>query len=193
MNLRSKKSVTLLELLIAITLMGLVILAFSSIDLFSRYHVITADRRAKLQNEASLVVDHITKTVMQASGDINNNGIRACTNGFAARIDAHNTPSDYSDDHWMGYERSGNILRYCGDLSVGFPNCDCQTSPFWQNLSNHILNDPQGFVYNFLENNTGVDVTVRARWNTDPAFAVSPDNPEVVLNSHIYSHSASSH
>src|SRR3989338_5081842 len=74
-----KKSITLLELLIAITLLSVIVLGFTSIDLFSRYHVLTADRRAKVQNEASYVLEHMAKEMVRAIGDFNNPAVSITT------------------------------------------------------------------------------------------------------------------
>jgi len=55
------KSVTLIELLLAIILLSVVILGVSSIDIFSRNQVISSDRRARIQNQIYLVLEHINK------------------------------------------------------------------------------------------------------------------------------------
>lgn len=60
----SIKSVTLLELLIAIVLLSVIVLGLTSIDIFSRHHVVDADRRAKLQNEIYFLMEHMTRNVV---------------------------------------------------------------------------------------------------------------------------------
>jgi Tfp pilus assembly protein PilW len=71
MKPRHNQSVTLLELLIAIVLLSVVVLGFVSIDTFSRYHILTSDRRAKVQNEVSFVLGHMTKNISKGIGDAN--------------------------------------------------------------------------------------------------------------------------
>ena len=72
-----KRSVTLLELLLASSLVGLLILAISSLATFAKFNLISFDRRAQLQNESSYVLEHIAKyitgqkSVGGAIGDIN--------------------------------------------------------------------------------------------------------------------------
>jgi len=66
----SKRSVTLIELLIAIVLLSIITIGFSSIDLFSRYHVLSSERRAKLQNDVSYALEHISKNIGRAIGNI---------------------------------------------------------------------------------------------------------------------------
>jgi len=60
---------TLIELLISIVLLSLIVLGFASINVFSRYHVITSDRRAKLQNEVSYCMEHMTRNISMAFGN----------------------------------------------------------------------------------------------------------------------------
>jgi prepilin-type N-terminal cleavage/methylation domain-containing protein len=84
-----KKAVTLLELLIAIVLLSVVTIGISSIDIFSRSHVLSSQRRTTLQNEASFVLGHMTKEITRAIGNtridpavvlnINNSEIRIRT------------------------------------------------------------------------------------------------------------------
>lgn len=64
-----KKSTTLLELIVALVLMGLLILAFANIDFFSRFHTITADRRAKVLNEVTYILEHMAKRINWAIGN----------------------------------------------------------------------------------------------------------------------------
>ena len=68
-NSNQKRAVTLIELLIAIALLSMVVIGFSSIDMFSRYHVLTSTRRAKVQNEVSLLIESVTKKVSRAIGN----------------------------------------------------------------------------------------------------------------------------
>ncbi|MDI6606207.1 MAG: hypothetical protein QME65_03580 [Candidatus Omnitrophota bacterium] len=66
--LRVNKSVTLLELLIAIILFSAVVLSFASIDLFSRRQLLNSERQIKLQNEVSTLMTHMSKNIQLASG-----------------------------------------------------------------------------------------------------------------------------
>jgi len=43
-----KKSITILELLVALSLLTVMVLGFSSMDMFGRYHVLTSDKRAQV-------------------------------------------------------------------------------------------------------------------------------------------------
>lgn len=197
---RRIKSVTLLELLIAMVLLLVIVLGLSSINLFSQFHVITADRWSRLQNETSLVLDHMQKNVMRASGFINNRGIVAWNpaggRGFRVRIDVNNTPANYNDDTWVGYRQNAGAtqIRFCNNINPATWQC---IAGGWETLANHILPPvppPGGFTYAILgapNTAVGVNVTIIARWN--PGRLRDLDNPELTKRAEMRSHSASSH
>ncbi len=66
------KAITLIELIVSMILLGMVVVGFFSIDIFSRQQFLATDRRAKLQNEAVYVFSHISKQLTRAIGDVNN-------------------------------------------------------------------------------------------------------------------------
>jgi len=61
---------TLIELILYVILVSVIVLALSNIDIFSRHNVISSDRRAKLQNEVSFVLDHVAKNINRAIGNL---------------------------------------------------------------------------------------------------------------------------
>ncbi len=58
-----RNAVSLVELLVGLVLIGLVILGLSNIEMFSRSVFFNTDRRIKLQNDVSLVLQHMQKFV----------------------------------------------------------------------------------------------------------------------------------
>lgn len=113
MNQPHKKSVTLLELLIAISLLGILLLAFTSIDLFSRYHVRNEDIRMQLQNEASSVIEHMSKEVVKAIGSTVISGqepvdLTAISGDTAIKvyIDYNQDGQRNAGDRWIAYRYS---------------------------------------------------------------------------------------
>lgn len=81
---KSKRSFTLVELIIAIVLIGFLILSYFSIDIFTRTHAIENERRAALQNAASFVIEHMKKTLSGSavrSGAVGGVGFPALTFG----------------------------------------------------------------------------------------------------------------
>jgi len=124
-----EKSVTLIELVIGIAILGIIILAISQLDLFSNASIVYAQRRTSLSNEASMALEHISKHLTQAIGDwdepaAENNvidGDRALFfyidgNGNHMR-DAGDTPWVYRWTNAPPY-----LLRFCD--SCGDAACD---------------------------------------------------------------------
>jgi len=54
---------TLIELLIVVVLLSLISLGFFNLHIFSQEQVFQADKRSKVQNEISFVLEHMTKQV----------------------------------------------------------------------------------------------------------------------------------
>ncbi|MCM8783048.1 MAG: hypothetical protein NC909_01435 [Candidatus Omnitrophica bacterium] len=108
-----KKAVTLLELVIAISLLGVIILGMASLELFSRYYLSNADRLSIVQNELSFALDYIYKLIG--------------TGVFGGAIgDINNPPLEINRYPGKGYilkayvDRNRNGKRDPGDLRLGF-------------------------------------------------------------------------
>jgi len=185
----SKKGVTLLELLIAMVLLGVIVLTFASIENFGRFHTINADRRAKVQNEVSFLLSHIAKSIQSAVGDVNNPPIQGLADGFRVRIDTNAiaTPGIFTDDLFFNYRLAANTLNFsCTPAGAGSPAC-----PADEVLSNRIVSGvrfgaipthpTQGLNIFITDSASKLEVALVARY--DPASAVSVDNPEVTLKS----------
>lgn len=211
-----KKSVTLLELIIAFTLFSVVILAFSSLDLFTRYHVIGSDRRAKLQNDISYILEHMTKEIRRAIGNEVINGadsvievdvkpndvlvkvyIDASGNGM--RETPVNNPAA-AEDHWIAYRYDStgapmNQVRYCGrcnNANCNFASCMDAVDILSRNVADFTAIKPvvNPGTDNTLNDNS-LDVEVTCRWQA--AQAASADNPAVTMRSRIKMPSVSLH
>lgn len=63
------KSITLIELLVAVSILGLLVIGLSNIDTFSHFQVISSDRRAKLQHDAAYVLEHMSRQIARAIGN----------------------------------------------------------------------------------------------------------------------------
>lgn len=193
-----KAAVTLLELLVALILLSILVLSISSVVNFSRYHVINADKRARIQNDVSFVLAHMRKSVQRGIGDTNNPPLVTIANGFKVRVDNNTTatPGNYNDDWWLNYALSANTLSFsCTQISGASPAC-----PSAENLSTKIVSGAvfgaipavpaNGFNYYFRDYDTTLEVALVARY--DPATATSADNPEVVMKNSILARSAAS-
>lgn len=177
-----------MELLIALVLMGLVVLGINSITLFSRYQLISSERRVKLQNDISFCLDHITKRGLNTIGNEsifgNNSAVLIVPNvSLALYIDSPSSSIGIRDanDYWVKYtfNSSTHQLSYCDNCraSSACPTCSVGTEV----LSNKIT--AFSCTKNFTQGNF-VEVKITSRW--DPAASVSVDNPEVTMHATIY-------
>ncbi len=182
------KSITLIELLIAIVLLSVVVLSFISIDLFSRYHVLTSDRRAKLQNEVSLALEHMTKQISRAVGNRvipGQDPIILDNIAGDSAIEIHvDSNSDGQADNWIAYRFHTNPnpespqIWYC-PTCTNFPCTACD--PAWgSDIIARRINVFEPTLDPAVNNL--VNINIAACW--DPASAAtcgSPDNPNVTM------------
>ncbi|MFA5144989.1 MAG: hypothetical protein WC723_03170 [Candidatus Omnitrophota bacterium] len=118
------KAVTLMELLIALVLLAIIVLGIGQIDIFSNLHVLGTERRAKIDNEISLALTHMTKGISKAIGNEVSGGANSVVNianvGDYTAIRAYvDTADDYvsagdgqtgtQGDHWIAYEFTGTV------------------------------------------------------------------------------------
>lgn len=198
MIISSRRSITFVELLIAIALLGLLVIAVFSVDNYARFHLITSDRRARIQNEASFVLEHMSKYVSQGVGaQPASPPLEQIANGFRVRVDMNltrippenPTPEDLSDDNWIGYTLSGNNLSCsCTQISGASPPCFNS-----EVLASHLISGVQygimpadptsGFYVNLTENNSMVEIGVVARYR--PNDPPSLDNPQIAMKTRL--------
>jgi len=199
MNLKStlNKSVTLLELLISIGLLGFLVLIFTSIDSFSHFHVISADRRSKVQNEVSILLEHISKEANKAVGNLAvipsqdpititdigvDKAIRIYVDSGPTGLDGIYLPGDgrwdLTNDRTVAYRFKGNP-----EYQVWFyPEYTADTDP--HEVVAHNIMPSYTLIYDNTTTdgtpaNNYFDITVTGRWEASQAASV--DNPEVVM------------
>ncbi|MFH1398310.1 MAG: hypothetical protein ABIH27_07175 [Candidatus Omnitrophota bacterium] len=162
MKLFNNLSVTLIELLLAIALLWLVLLATSNISLFSHGYLLNADRKVKLQNELTLIADDICKNVARAPGELSNRAVTVS----GTRINVRNFTG-------------GNDIIY--DLN----SYKIQKDFVDFNINRIIAN----FTPSYLDNGIGVELNITGR--SDPSNATAINNPQVNITTRCYSHQAS--
>ena len=122
-----------------------------AIENFARYHLKTAQQRAKLQNEVSFVLEHMQKNMANAIGNARNStalqdlfikvppivgGGGACACGYYVDAAASGTsPGDgvpgTQGDHWEYYLFSGTVPLGSGTTAhqvFYYPNCAKHTN-----------------------------------------------------------------
>ena len=192
------KGLTLLELLIAIAIFSLMLIGFSSIDIFSRYHVVSSDRRVKLQNDASYVLEHMTKQISKAIGDVNNPPVVIDESNrkiYVYRDANENGRRGPHEDYWTAYRYQPYQVWYCpqckydGDADPANACHNCYSSP-WE--STEILSSKiTAFTPTYSPSNDYLEVELSACW--DPAQPSSPDNPCLSMKNRISMPAVSTH
>lgn len=210
MSLPLNKSVTLAELLITIVLLSVVVLSITSIDLFSRQHVISSDRCAQTQNELSYVLEHMGKEITKAIGNAKIN--RTATDGdeiiktgdisgdtsirFYVDANSNGQRDDDSINPWRAYRyRPSTATPSTERYQIWYcPNCttsSCDTcNPAWGSsdyiLSKKIIVAPS---FTYIPSNDYVEVQLTACWDPTKtkttADCGTPDNPSVTMRNHI--------
>jgi len=174
-----KKSVTLIELLISITLLGIIVLGATAFHLSSERFLGSSEKKAQVLNDLTFVLQHLHKNVLSGTGDYNNPGIDVSVDGVLTirqDIDAAGnpnfTPADYSDDRIVVY----TFGIAASPNSIMFSNDDGAT---WEELTRCFidLGAPNAFIINVVDG--GVEIT-NFGLRLEPGSAVDPSsNPEV--------------
>jgi len=186
-----KHGFSLLELIIAIAILSAMILGINSISIFTRNNVVTADRRAKLQNDVSRILDHVSRMATLAIGNESVNGansaIVAGTGTLDIFVDSNQNGTRDSvsaaNDHWIYYNRdiNNNNFNYCDtclttDCSA---SCDGASDIVATNITDFTVTKAANFsTGNFVE------ISVTACYN--PALTCGTvDNPSVTMSARV--------
>lgn len=196
---QKSRAVTLLELLISVVLLSVITLAVTNMELFSRFHVIAAIRRAKLQNEISFALDHMNKHITNAIGYSTNWAVLktpgAGGDGITVRIDSNKNGKVDATDTQIVYSHL-NLSTDNSEIAF-YPNAG--GTP--EMIADKIVRDGgtvKGLEFlgnfnpatNYLEDNV-LEVVIVGRWQPDQP--VSSDNPEITMRSRIQMPSVSIH
>jgi Tfp pilus assembly protein PilV len=201
MRLHFSKSVTLFELLMAFTLISVMLLGFSSIELFSRSQVFTSTKRLQAQNDAGFILEHMSREISKTIGawavsgqtPLYNNNIGTDTtieyyvdynashpkftgNGKDRRVDG------LEGDCWRAFRLNSTTYQmwYC-------PSCSdsaCATcTPAWGTTDNILSSKIKTFTPTFSSSINYFNVTIVSCWN--PAAPSSVDNPCITMSARI--------
>ena len=181
MKILPHKAITLMELLIALILISVVILSFSSIDTFSRGQVTSAERRTKMQNEASYIVEHMKTTMMNTVGNTHNATdapVQILSAGPTIQFLAFFTGVNWSA---YGFNSDSYQLSYCPAFLLALTKCDNSVP------KTSLGNKTAYFTPNLAGNSVSVGIV--ECWDPDNAGLVppygTPDNPCVIMNTSI--------
>jgi len=176
------KSVTLIELLIAIMLLAVVILAINNIDIFSRYQSTSSEQRTKVQNDIARCLEHITKNAANTIGNeeiygtnttvyISPDSANTAILSFFTDTNGNGTRDAGGGDYWVSYNynTTGHTFSYCNQC----PNAACAACSGSEEI---LARDITGFSASkdFTKGNH-INITIAACW--DPAKACDISNP----------------
>jgi len=180
------KGLTLLELIIALAISAFIVLAIHNITVYTNFHVLTADRRAKAQNEASFCLEHMSKEIAKAIGnekiDGANNLVYVSADAVSVFIDYSGNGKRDASDNWIKYtfEESAGSLYYCANCSDA-ACADCNSPEGNETLSDRI------FYFSPSFNDNLVNINITACYDPlERKFACgSRDNPTANLTTRI--------
>jgi type II secretory pathway pseudopilin PulG len=126
--MKNRNAVTLIELLLAVSLLGMVMVVAANIDIAARNFYFRADRQGQLQLRLAVAMERMAKDISYAHGDINDPGIIVGGNSISVRKDIPASPENYADDTWVYYYQAGDRILSCSQLGSGFLPPDCASS-----------------------------------------------------------------
>ncbi|MBN2120072.1 MAG: prepilin-type N-terminal cleavage/methylation domain-containing protein [Candidatus Omnitrophica bacterium] len=190
-----KKGISLVELILAIALLAVIVVAATGIDVAARYFFKSSDSKTRVINDASFILEHMHKYVSRAHGHASNFGyVVADPNTLRIRLDASVsgftagfTPADFTDDIWVQYRfsPSANRMEFCSNWDPATGSCSGGTGVeiLSQRVISHV--DPGRRVFTLSPDLTSVLVDIEARY--DPAQSADVrDNPEANLRTAIF-------
>lgn len=211
-ELNNKRGLSVFELLISLSIFSIMIIGFSSIDTFSHYHVISADRRAKLQNEVSYLLEHMAKNMTGtynpyiipyvarggAIGDINQAPVSLSIiggdNAMIIWIDANSNGKRDASDKQIAYRYSSSNYQiwYYSDYTDSSASYEVIANKIRPNFSS---GTSQPTYRTYSSSNNYVEVQIGACWDPDstPSSCGSRDNPALSMKNRIQLPSSSIH
>ena len=162
-----------MELIIAISLMGIIILGVTSFDFGSRQMFKSSERKTQVMNEAALIMDHIAKDTIIAIGDVDHPAINVASpaidpSTIVIQQDSNlNGVLDSASDVTVTYTRSGNQITRTEGTSAA------------EVLSNRATN----FTASAPSGNS-VEILLQLMYNTT-ASENHIDNPKVTIQSSV--------
>ncbi|MDD5195536.1 MAG: prepilin-type N-terminal cleavage/methylation domain-containing protein [Candidatus Omnitrophica bacterium] len=188
-----KKAVTLVELIIAIALLGVIVLGAMAFDRASRGLLNSSERRTQVLNEATFALEHITRCALNGIGNVNEPALQTASTPYNetilciqtdftqdGRYEPFNASASAVTDRTVGYalDTVNHQIFYCPNTAY-----DHRAGQGLPGEAHEILTSrATGFTFNINGNTATVEVTTRL----DPTQPVDQrDNPEVNITTTI--------
>ena len=197
MNISSKHSLTLVELLLASALVGFLLLGITYFETFARDHLTVLDRRIRVQNEVSRTLEHMSKNLSRGIGDVSrfpvfiwNDTPGASATSFGAFVDTNQNSrrDDPSIDLAQFYMWTSNqaifpnyeyVIMYLDGCE---PGLECLSICLGA-VGNCEVIARRIFNFNVAPIDNCIEIQITGRW--DPTQSVSLGNPEVTMQARI--------
>ena len=177
MKNRQNKAFTLIELLIAIFLFGMVVLTGITVELAMRRMQIKPEAQVKILDELIPAVERIRKDFQRQIGTLDNSSleIKDYNRWLAIRVDSDNSANVTAGDEWRNYRWNGTVgdpLEYSNDNFTGS----------YERMTENII------LFNVVatEENTALTVEIGARRHPGQGENIST-NPSAYLSTTIFS------
>ncbi|KPK96939.1 MAG: hypothetical protein AMJ95_11750 [Omnitrophica WOR_2 bacterium SM23_72] len=187
--------VTLIELSVAVILISFIVLGIANIDKFYHFHVGDADRRIKIQYEASIALEHMTYQLGKGIGDTIKPPVTLLLasgpdyRGVRVWVDQNQNgmQDDYPEDREIGYlfQDSLSAIEYYNPCRG--PSCNWAGSQLNETIAGQIAE----CTFSWSEGGNFVDVNITTRYNT--SISPSVDNPEINMTARIQMPAVSTH
>jgi type II secretory pathway pseudopilin PulG len=204
MKRECNRATTLLELLIALIVLSMVLLAFYNIQLFSDYQVVSSNRKAVLQNEAITLLEHITKQLKAAVSngktypadlDPSGNAMRIWVDNNGDGVLQDNTNASPNDRLVFYLHAANGSVFFCNDANfTGYSaSSTLVCNGVNETLATH-MNSNLNSSFIIINNTTNyVTMSVKSCWDpTDSAGCGSLKNPSVSFTTQVDMPSATS-
>ena len=167
-SLRCRNGITLVELLIAVTLLGIIAAAGTAIDFTSRMALIRGTKRVDVRGKASFAMEHMVRHIRFANKISPTSGTATTINLW---IDDNNTADNMADDTKLTYSFSANRILF-SDTDHGISN---------EVITDGVVNCRFGI--DSWPGNYPHAVTITITLRKLPGQSESANNPEVTLKS----------
>jgi len=172
-----------MELLLAATIVAVIIIGISSIEIYSHYHLLSSDRKISLQNDAFYILEDMASRINRAVGDADNSAIviEDSNRRVKAYIDLAVDGSSAGDgkratqgDRWTAYEfdDEDKEMRYY----AAYPGS-------YEVISRKVFS----FSADYDQADNFLQVQLTTCWDPDetPNACGSPENPVLSLRNRI--------
>jgi prepilin-type N-terminal cleavage/methylation domain-containing protein len=187
-SLNKDRAMSLMELLVALVLFSLIVLGIGNIETFCRHVFTGSDRKAKVINEASYVIEHMSKFIGNAVGN-------------SADVPVNLTPPAMCSQAatvWTDYDPAGagNGIKDANDRQILYCfNSPTHTLSYYSNYTTALPGTSEILARNIatftiaVVRNT-VAVSIIGCWNASvptasPKACGSVDNPRILLETRI--------